>query len=432
MDYIKKITKKVFQYEATLILKKYKPKIIAISGSVGKTLTREAVYLVLSKKFFVRKNEKSFTAELGIPMTIIGCPLGTITVVQMIKNIFLGLKLLIYKNSYPEWLILEIDADKPGDLSFISPFLSIDILIMTAIGEVPSHVESFYDIDRFLFEKRFIINSVKPDGMIIYNADDLQTSNLLQDVTLKKISCGIGESSIVRGSDFKILYSTTSQSSIPVGMSFDIFNNSKMNTITIFGSVGVHNEYACLLAFALGLEFGLTVKELSLALNKYKSLPGRMNIISGKKDTIIIDDSYNASPIAMSQALAVFGNMLSSGKKIVVLGDMLELGRYSADEHRKLAKLIKDNTSYLICVGFRMHRVTEELESLGFNKSNIISTDSSEEAGKELERILSTGDIVLVKGSQLMRMERVVEEVMKHREDKENLLVRQDSGWLQR
>ena len=155
MDYLKKIIKKIFQYEAGLVLKKYKSKVIAISGSVGKTLTREAVYLVLSKKFFVRKNEKSFTAELGVPLTIIGCPLGDITPIQLIKNIFLGLKLLIYKNTYPDWLILEIDADKPGDLSFINSFLSIDILIMTAIGEVPSHVESFYDINRFLLEKRW-------------------------------------------------------------------------------------------------------------------------------------------------------------------------------------------------------------------------------------------------------------------------------------
>jgi UDP-N-acetylmuramoyl-tripeptide--D-alanyl-D-alanine ligase len=432
MDYIKKITKIIFQYEASLVLKKYKPKIIAISGSVGKTLTREAVYLVLSKKFFVRKNEKSFTAELGVPMTVIGCSLGVITPIQMVKNIFLGLKLLIYRNSYPEWLILEIDADKPGDLSFISSFLSIDILIMTAIGEVPSHVESFYDVDRFLFDKRFIINSVKPDGVIIYNIDDLQTSNLLQDVTLKKIPCGTGEASLIRGSDFKILYSTTKQSSIPVGMSFEISSNSKISPVTIFGSVGIHNEYACLLAFALGLEFGLGVKELSLSLNKYKSLPGRMNIISGINDTIIIDDSYNASPIAMSQALVVFGNIVSPGKKIVVLGDMLELGKYSADEHRKLAGLIKENVSYLICVGFRMHKVTEELESLGFNKSNILSVDSSEEAGKELQKILSSGDTILVKGSQLMRMERVVEEVMKHRKEKENLLVRQEEDWLQR
>ena len=98
MDYLKKTVKKIFQYQARLVLKKYKPRIIAITGSVGKTLTRETIYLVLSKKFFVRKNERSFTTELGIPLTVIGCPSGVTTPIQLVKNILAGLKLLVYKN----------------------------------------------------------------------------------------------------------------------------------------------------------------------------------------------------------------------------------------------------------------------------------------------------------------------------------------------
>ena len=432
MDYIKKIVKKIFQYEASLILKKYKPKIIAITGSVGKTMTREDVYLVLSKKFFVRKNEKSFTVELGIPLTIIGCPVGTMSPIQLVKNIFLGLKLLVYKNVYPDWLVLEIDGDKPGDLSFVNSFLSVDILIMTAIGEVPSHVESFYDVDKFFLEKKFIVDSVKREGTIIYNADDLQVSNLLQDVVLKKISCGVGSESLIQGSDFKVLYSSDKTTSIPTGMSFEIISDHNTSPITIFGSVGIHNEYACLLATALGLEFGINFKEICSSLNKYKNLPGRMSLISGLKDTIIIDDSYNASPIAMSEALFVFGRLTSTKKKIAVLGDMFELGKYSSDEHRKIAILLKDTVSNVICVGLRMRKLGEELLSLGFKESCIISVDSSEEAGKELQKILEVGDMVLVKGSQTMRMEKVVEEVMRHPEDKEKLLVRQEKEWLER
>jgi len=186
------------------------------------------------------------------------------------------------------------------------------------------------------------------------------------------------------------------------------------------------------LAFALGLEFDISPKEIVSALSKYKILPGRMNLIPGIKDTVIIDDSYNSSPVAMIQALAVFKELKTKGRKIVVLGDMLELGKHSVDEHRKLAELVKDSVSKVICVGIRMRILSEELLNLGFDEGNILSFDTSTEAGKELQNIIEEKDIVLVKGSQTVRMEKVVEEIMQCPEDKEKLLVRQEEEWLNR
>ena len=432
MDYLKKITKKIFQYEASLVLKRYKPKIIAITGSVGKTLTREAVYLVLSKNFFVRKNEKSFTAELGVPFTIIGCPSGKITPVRIITNILLGLKLLIWKSHYPDWLVLEIDGDKPGDLSLVSSFLSIDILIVTELGEVPAHVESFYEIYNFLLEKKYLLNAVKREGVIIYNGDDMQVENVLRETVSRKISYGTSGDCNVYGSDFEILYTSDKKDSIPVGMSFEIAKEPYKGQVSIIGTVGIHNEYACLSAFAVGVELGITEKEICVSLNKYKNMQGRMNLVSGIMNSVIIDDSYNASPVAMSMAISVLGRLKCVGKKIAVLGDMLELGKYSAEEHRKLAGLLKGTASNVICVGLRMRRVSEELLGLGFDESKIILADTSEEAGMELQKIIEEGDTVLIKGSQSMRMEKVVEEIMRHPEDREKLLVRQEPEWLSR
>lgn len=432
MNFLKQLVKKILQYEARLVLKRYKPKIIAITGSVGKTLTKEAIYLVLSKKFFVRKSEKSFTTELGLPLAILGCSFGVKNPIQLIGSILFGLRFLVYGGKYPEWLILEIDGDKPGDFERASSILSIDILIMTAIGDVPSHVESFYDIDNYIYEEKYIINAVKRDGLIIYNKDDSQVFNLLKEIDLRKISCGIGGDSTIQGSDFKILYGNNKNYSVPTGMSFEVTKDSEKYPITIFGSIGVHNEYACLLAFAIGIEFRIPSSEIISSLGKYKSLPGRMNIITGIKDSIIIDDSYNSSPLAVFQALMVFEDLVCAGKKIVVLGDMLELGKYSADEHRKLASVIKDRASNVICVGFRMRRLAEELLNLGFNESAIMTSDSFFEAGKDLQNLLGSGDIVLIKGSQSMRMEKIVEEVMRHPEDKTLLLVRQEPDWLNR
>jgi UDP-N-acetylmuramoyl-tripeptide--D-alanyl-D-alanine ligase len=180
------------------------------------------------------------------------------------------------------------------------------------------------------------------------------------------------------------------------------------------------------------VELKVPVSDIISSLNQYKGLSGRMNIITGIKNTLIIDDSYNSSPVAMEQALDVFSNIQSSGRKILAVGDMLELGKYSAEEHRKSAHKIKEVADYVLCVGIRSRLIVDELLSLEFPESNIIQTDSSYEAGIELQKILEEGDIVLVKGSQTMRMERVVEEVMRHPQDKDTLLVRQEPEWLER
>ncbi|MEQ1561360.1 MAG: UDP-N-acetylmuramoyl-tripeptide--D-alanyl-D-alanine ligase [Nitrospira sp.] len=429
MNYLKKIAKVIFQYEARLVLKKYKPKVIAITGSVGKTITRDAVYQVLSKKFFVRKSEKSFTADLGIPLAVIGCDNGTGSIFQWTKNILNGFWMLVFKSHYPQWLVLEVDADKKGDLKTASSVISPDILVMTAIGDVPAHIEMFEDIEDFISEKSYIIESVKRDGVIVYNSNDPRVSNLLIDVKNKKIQCGVGLGSDIFCTDFSITYSDGGPNSLPKGMEFDINYREKSYPINIKGSVGVSNQYASVLAFAVGVELGVSTHDIVSALNSFTAPQGRMNLISGLKETVMIDDSYNSSPIAMVQAVDTLSRIKTEGRKVVVVGDMFELGKFSADEHRKLAKVIKDVADYVICVGLRARRISEVLLDNSFNENNIISVDTAESAGGELQNILEKGDVVLVKGSQAMRMERVVEEVMRHPEDKQLLLVRQEEEW---
>jgi UDP-N-acetylmuramoyl-tripeptide--D-alanyl-D-alanine ligase len=429
MTILKQTIKKIFQYEARIIIRKYKPKIIAITGSVGKTSTKEALYLIMSKKFFVRKSEKSFTAELGVPMTIIGCPRVTNNSFYWVLSLVYGLKLIFWKNHYPDWLILEIDGDKPGDLGAASRLITPNILIITAIGSAPSHIELFSDIEVFLKEKKILVNSVARNGVIIFNADDNNSSLLTNDSQVKKVSCGIGSGCDVNASEYKILYGNGKLSQIPTGMMFDISRKPKKHMISIFQSIGVNNVYACLLAFSAGLELNISEEEMVNSLNKFRGLPGRMNIIPGIKNTLILDDSYNSSPVALSQALDVISQLKISGRKILVIGDMLELGKYSAEEHRKSAHKMKEIADFVICVGIRARLIADELLILGFPELKIIQTDMSEEAGIELQKIIEEGDVILIKGSQDMRMEKIVEEVMHHPQDKEKLLVRQEPDW---
>jgi UDP-N-acetylmuramoyl-tripeptide--D-alanyl-D-alanine ligase len=433
MNQIKKIAKRLFQYEARLVLKKYKPKIIAITGSVGKTTTRDFLYSVLSKKFFVRKSERSFTTELGLPLTILGCAYGKGAVLKWLQNLWTGFLLIVWRRNYPDWLILEIDADKPGDVDSIAGWLSVDILLVTAIGSVPSHIEAFgSDIEKFLAEKKKLFESVSRDGVIVYNGDDETVCRLVFESSLKKISCGLSADCNPRGSDFEILTSVTGGLSKPTGMRFDVFSGEEKITVNIMDSVGIHNEYAVLLSVAVSDLLMIPMTEAVKTVEKSPLLPGRMKIIAGIKDSTVIDDSYNSSPAAVRQAVEVFGRLPTTGRKIAVVGDMLELGKYSAEEHREVGRLLSPVANYVVCVGLRARRVAEAMLSLSYDENNISCFDTAVEAGKFLQNMLEPGDLVLVKGSQIMRLEKVVEEVMRHPEDKKTLLVRQEPEWLER
>jgi UDP-N-acetylmuramoyl-tripeptide--D-alanyl-D-alanine ligase len=444
MNFIKQSAKRVFQTEARLVIKKYKPKIIAVSGSVGKTTTRDFLYSALSKKFFVRKSEKSIADSLGVMLTVIGRPANEIAFRteelsfftlswQFLATLFFGLELLIWRKKYPDWLILEIDADKPGDIDGVSKWLPIDILVVTAIGTVPSHIETFdSDLEKFLAEKKKLLASLRRDGTIVYNADDETASRLVVENPLKKISCGISGGCDVRGGDFEILVSTSGGVSKPTGMKFEISSGSEKVTATIMDSVGIHNEYAALLSVAVSGLLGVPLSDATKSIEKSALLPGRMKIIAGLKDSTLIDDSYNSSPIAMRQAVEVLGRMQTAGRKIAVVGDMLELGKFSAEEHREVGRLLAPVVNRAICVGFRARRMAEAMLSLSFDENNISCFDNASEAGKFLQNILEPGDIVLIKGSQATRLEKVVQEVMRHPEDKAALLVRQEPEWLGR
>src|SRR3989338_6438454 len=129
--------------QARAVLRKYHPHIIAVTGSVGKTSTKDAIYTVLSSKFFVRKSEKSFNSDVGVPLTILGCKNAWNNPFLWAKNLLEGFALLILKNHYPKWLVLEVGADRPGDIRKLARWLKPDVVVITALPDVPVHVEFF-------------------------------------------------------------------------------------------------------------------------------------------------------------------------------------------------------------------------------------------------------------------------------------------------
>ncbi|MEA2112740.1 MAG: UDP-N-acetylmuramoyl-tripeptide--D-alanyl-D-alanine ligase [Patescibacteria group bacterium] len=431
---MKKIFKKIIVWilrtEAKLVLKKYKPKIVAVTGSVGKTSTKDAIYTALSSAFFVRKSKKSFNSEIGVPLTILGCQNAWSNPLSWTKNILTGLGVILLKNHYPKWLVLEVGADAPNDIEDIACWLKPDIAVLTKFATVPVHVEFFKSPEDLMNEKKKIIKYLKKDGILVLNGDDEKMQTIEVPEGVRRILFGLNDNSEIRGVGYQVVY----EESKPAGITFKIDYAGKSVPVVLPGILGEHQVLPSLAAIAVSVSKDLNVVSVSQALGKKERFqPGRMNLIEGIKGTTLIDDSYNASPVAVKKAIESLASLeVGNGKKIAVLGDMLELGKYSTEEHKKIGNLVAPVCDYLITVGLRSKDIAEGALLGGLAEKNILQFESSEEAGKHLQSFIGNGDVILIKGSQSIRTEKVTEEVMLHPEDKEKLLVRQEPEWLKR
>ncbi|OGI65624.1 hypothetical protein A3H53_00135 [Candidatus Nomurabacteria bacterium RIFCSPLOWO2_02_FULL_40_10] len=437
---MKNIFKKAIAYilriESQLVISKYKPRIIAITGSIGKTSTKDAVYAVISKSAYVRKSDKSYNSEIGLPLTILGIPNGWNNPFRWLLNILKGLWLYIYPHKYPAWLVLEAGIGKEGDMRRTASWLKADVVIITAIGETPAHIEFFPSRKSLIEEKSSLIKTLKKDGLLILNADDddvLEMKTKTKNITL---TFGFKEGSNVLASADSISYD---ENGIPKGVIFRVDEGGDSLPVVIEGVFGRNHIYASLasLALALGLKFNMINAIESL--KNYDVAPGRMRLLGGLHDTMIIDDTYNSSPFACEAGLKTLGQVKCSGRKIAVLGDMLELGKHTEEAHKNVGRAAKENCDVLIVVGPRAQAIKEGAMEVypasggaGMNPGSIFEFLKSSEAGKFMETFVQKGDLVLVKGSQGMRMERVVEAILFDKENKNKLLVRQDEEWLKK
>ena len=428
-DFFKKIILNIIAWEAKEVLKKYNPKVIAITGSVGKTSTKDAIFDVIKSSFKARKSDKSFNSEIGIPLSILGCPNGWNNIIIWIENIIQGLNLIYLENDYPDWLVLEIGADRPGDIQKIATWLKTDIAVFTRFGQVPVHVEFFDSPKQVIEEKSKLVNSLHLGGMMILNADDADVFDLGSKNPFPQISYGIESPCDVSASNISVIYDSESKGKQPMGLSFKINYQGSSAPIVISKALGRSHIYPALAAAAVGLSQGLNLVDIGHALSIHDTPPGRMKIVDGNKDTTIIDDTYNSSPVAAQEAIETLKKLISIRFKIAVLGDMLEIGKYTVSEHTSLGERVVGAADLLVAVGVRARLIAEGALKAGMSEKNIFQFDDSRTAGKFIESILQPGDIILVKGSQGMRMERVVEEIMAHPEKKERYLVRQSEKW---
>lgn len=424
--FFKNIVAYILRLESQLVLHKYKPRIVAITGSVGKTSTKDAVFAVLSKVAYVRKSEKSFNSEIGLPLTILGCPNGWNNPLIWLENMLKGLWLSVWPHKYPSWLVLEVGIGKPNDMKKTALWLKTDVVIVTAIGETPAHIEFFDSYKHLVDEKSQLIKTLKPDGLLVLNADDEAVLGMKAKDKHRFITYGFSAESNIVASGDSILYNDKEE---PEGIIFRIDEEGNSMPVTIDGVFGRNHVYASLAALALssGLKFNMVTAINSL--KNYDVPPGRMRLLRGVNDSYIIDDTYNSSPLASEFALKTLHDIRSKGRKIAILGDMLELGKHTVEAHKNIGKIVKEYADVLIVVGPRAKSIKEGAGEAGMAEGKIFEFSNSIEAGNFIKSFIKDSDIVLVKGSQGMRMEKTVEAILFDKENKGKLLVRQDEEW---
>lgn len=422
-QFFKKIIVTLLRAEARLILWKYKPKILAVSGTVGKTSTKEAAALVFGAEFGVRKSEKSYNSEVGVPLTIIGAKTGWANLFLWALILLKGIKSLFAKSNYPQWLILEMGVDREGDMERLVSYIKPDIAIITAVGAVPSHVEYFKDLEDLLGEKAKLVYALKEEGWAILNGDDDKVLSLKAKAKANVLTYGFSDGLDLMASNYKMTQN---------GITFKIDYKGNIIPIRLHNVFGRHYVYMALASLAAGVSQGLNLIKTSELLSNMRPLAGRLNLIKGAKSSLIFDDTYNSSPIALEAAIETLVEF-PARRKVAVLGDMLELGRHTIDAHKEAGRIIREKKiDLLFTVGPRSKFTAEEVRARGFNPENIFEFSIADEAGEAVKEKIQEGDLILVKGSQAMRMEKVVEKIMAKPELKEQLLVRQEKEWSRR
>lgn len=420
---LKKIIVTILRFEARLILWKYNPKILAISGTIGKTSTKEVAALVFGKKFSVRKSEKSYNSEIGVPLTIIGAKTGWANPFLWSLIFLKGIKLLFTKADYPKWLILEMGVDREGDMERLVSYIKPDIAVITAIGDTPVHVEYFKEPEDVALEKAKLARALKTGGYAILNGDDDKVLSLKTKMGINVLTYGFSDGLDLTASNYKITRE---------GITFKIDYNGNIVPVRLRNAFGRHYVYTILASVAAGVSQGLNLIKISEILSDIRPLHGRLNLIDGVKNSLIFDDTYNSSPLALKTAVETLVEFPAK-RKVAVLGDMLELGKYTVDAHKEAGKMIYEKKiDLLFTVGPRSKFIVEEAKARGFNPENIFEFSDASEAGEVVKEKIQEGDLILVKGSQSMRMEMVVEKIMAKPELKEQLLVRQEKEWKNR
>jgi len=405
----RKFIQYILKYLAKIILWRYRPLVIGVTGSVGKTSAKEAIYTILKRKFKVARNVFNLNTEIGMPLTIIQGKDAKRNILLWLYNFFHSLWLFIYKSkNYPEVLILEMSEDAPGMIKYLVDLARPKIGVITSIGTPPVHLKYYKNINHFIEEISYFPQRLLLNDKLILNADNHFVSGLKEKTIARTFLYGFDEKADMKISNYKLI--TAGYDLSKTGMSFRLEYKGSFVPLKLKGVFGKPQVYALVAGAAVGLSLGMNLVEIAEAMKDYQIPQGRTKFIPGIKDSWILDDSYNACPDSVLAALDLLKE-ISAQRKIVALGEMKELGNLSAQAHKSIGEALGEKEiDIFIAVGKEMALAKDAVLEKN-PKIEVFWFENSEEAKKSVKKILQKGDLILVKGSRAMEMEKITQEI---------------------
>lgn len=419
----RKLLEQILRFMAQAVLRKYEPLVVGVTGSVGKSSTKEAIALVLSSQFHVRKSEGNYNNEVGIPLTILGARSGNSSLFRWAGVGFRFLWLMLVPTRYPQVLVLEMGIDRPGDMDYLLSFVPVKVGVATGVSS--SHMEFFGSITNIAKEKGRLIVGLPEDGFAVVNADDKRTLKMAEKTKAKVLSYGFSEGAAVRADNILFHREAKRVEGYSLKLNFD----GKTIPLRLPKLIARHHIPAALSAVSVGLALKMNLVEIAGTLERFEPLPGRLRLLPGREGTILIDDTYNASPVSTAAALETLRE-LSAPRKIAVLGDMLELGPDSDREHAALKDAVLGSGAHMVVtVGKHSRALYDALMASGFPPLQVLWLPDPLSAIQMLLHIVHPEDLILIKGSQGLRMETIVEQLLINPKEAPALLCRQTEEW---
>ncbi|MBN1560467.1 UDP-N-acetylmuramoyl-tripeptide--D-alanyl-D-alanine ligase [candidate division KSB1 bacterium] len=361
-------TLKAYQQMARFYRQKMAPTVVALTGSAGKTTCKEFIHAVLSEKYSVHKNEKSFNNHVGVPAT------------------------LLELTPQHEILVTELGTSHFGEISNLGSLVAPDICLLLNIGY--AHLEFLNDLDGVARAKMEIFDHAAADNTAVYNADDAILTRQHYP-SAQRMTFAIDNAADVRAQhlacDQDARYTFTVE-----------------QTRFHLAIPGRHNIYNALAAIAVGMHFNVAAERMAAALARVTSVEHRMQVLQ-RRNVVILDDAYNANPGSCLAALNTLADFqtVEGGRRIAVLGDMLELGKYAPREHEKLAAVaLQYDVDALFLYGDATEATAQRGKQLPFTYVRHFKRQS--DLAAELAGFVAPGDVILVKGSRAMHMENIV------------------------
>ncbi|MDI6603253.1 MAG: Mur ligase family protein [Patescibacteria group bacterium] len=336
-----------------------KPKIIIVTGE-GRSCAKEAIFQVLKPYFKI--GQKLFLLETDLTP----------------HQIWWGEK-----------------------LRFLIKHSSLPILVVTHVGDIPFDKNFFAGELEKTLEIRKLAKGLPSHGYLILNFDDETVREIKDETNLKEITFGLQEGADFRATDIKL----------NTGTNFKINYKGNIVPIWLEKLFGKEQIYSALVAAVVGTIFDFNLVEISQALKDYQSLPGKMRLIEGIKNSWILDDSESASVFSMTEALAILGKLSGFKRKIAVLGDIIGIGKFTIEAHEAIGERVARTSDLLFTFGQRAKFIAQGACTKGMSLEKIFQFDTIEEGKLKLQEEIKEGDLILVDGSKEMKMGEIIEAI---------------------